>query len=454
MKGFVPTPVRTVDSMIARLFQAKPPRKESRLLDPGCGHGAFIEGVLRWCRRTRSPCPEIVGIDLDPSKLRVAKRVLVGERRVSLVRGNFLTRDLGTFDYIVGNPPYVGIEELSENERARYRKLFLTARGRVDLYLLFWERAMQILRPSGRIVFITPEKFNYVETARPLRSLMGKHHVDELLFAPEDTFPGLTTYPVITVLSGRKSKRETAVRLRNGDVHTVSLPATGDSWQPFIYKSPTLKGSKTLADIVLRVSCGVATGADRTFLFKRDGLPASFAHLLKPTIAGRELRNGHPLPTPTNFLLVPYDDQGNLLPLERLGAAAEYLQQSEVREQLEKRTCVKRKPWYAFHETPPMEEMLRPKLLCKDIAKHPHFWIDREGEIMPLHSTYYIVPPDPRLLDPLAGFLNSREAHDWFYANCQRAANGFLRMQSTVLKRLPVPDDLLVEDSNRHSLAA
>ena len=139
---------------------------------------------------------------------------------------------------------------------------------------------------------------------------------------------------------------------------------------------------------------------------------------------------------------MPYDSDGNLLPLGALGEAAAYLQDAPVRQRLQARTCVERKPWYAFHETPPLAEMLRPKLLCKDIAREPCFWVDERGDLVPLHSTYYIVPADPSLLHPLAEYLNSREAKAWLTANCQRAANGFVRMQSAVLKRLPVPDEL------------
>ncbi|HEV8332163.1 MAG TPA: class I SAM-dependent methyltransferase [Steroidobacteraceae bacterium] len=443
MKGFVLTPPATVDLMVERMFQDRWPRRNSRLLDAGCGHGAFIEGVLRWCRHNQTECPEIVGIELDPTKLLQAKRLLASEERVTLVEGDFLTRDLGSFDYIIGNPPYVGIEELSKDELSQYRHLFQAARGRVDLYLLFWERSIRVLKDAGRIVFITPEKYTYVETARPLRRMMSSYQLDELLYAPEDTFPGLTTYPVIATLTKHSSKRETTIQLRDGTSHTVQLPTTGESWQPVINKSPSLNGAKTLADISLRVSCGVATGSDEMFLFDRAQLPAGFGPFAKPAIAGRDLRPGQPLKVPHRVLVMPYDEQGALLPLDSLGEFADYLQQDAVRARLEARTCARRKPWYAFHETPPLPDMLRPKLVCKDIAKEPYFWLDADGGNVPLHSSYYVVPSVPQLLEPLLHFLNSHEVRNWLFANCQRAANGFVRMQSTVMKKLPVPDKLV-----------
>lgn len=98
-----------------------------------------------------------------------------------------------------------------------------------------------------------------------------------------------------------------------------------------------------------------------------------------------------------------------------------------------------RKPWYAYHETPPLAHIRRPKILCKDITATPFFIADPEGRIVPRHSAYYIVPADPSCLDDLVQYLNSAPARDWLRLHCQRAANGFLRVQSHALKRLPVP---------------
>jgi hypothetical protein len=85
------------------------------------------------------------------------------------------------------------------------RKRYTTAVGRFDLYLLYFERALSLLHPSGRLVFITPEKFLYVETAAPLRRLLASHGIDEIRMVDENTFPNLTTYP--TILPGHHPAR-------------------------------------------------------------------------------------------------------------------------------------------------------------------------------------------------------------------------------------------------------
>ena len=64
------------------------------------------------------------------------------------------------------------------------------------------------------------------------------------------------------------------------------------------------------------------------------------------------------------------------------------------------------------------------------------------GTLVPQHSVYYIVPNDPSKLDDLATYLNSPESRRWLVAHCQRATKGYLRMQSAILKKLPLPAEL------------
>jgi hypothetical protein len=141
-------------------------------------------------------------------------------------------------------------------------------------------------------------------------------------------------------------------------------------------------------------------------------------------------------------MLVPYSSDSRLKPLAEIEALANYLKRSDNQEMLRKRSCTQRKPWYAFHDAPQMADLLRPKILCKDICDDPVFWIDADGAVIPRHSVYYLVPSSAGHIFEMADYLNSASVKAWLLANAQRAANGFLRMQSSVLKRLPVPDDL------------
>ena len=354
---------------------------------------------------------------------------------------------MSRFNYIIGNPPYVSILQLNGREKNEYRSIYRTATGRFDLYMLFFERALESLEPGGRLVLVTPEKFTYVDSAFALRVMLSHYDVRTLELLPEDTFGDLTTYPLITVLEKSRSDGATRIFDRAGTEKAVRIPRGGDSWGPLLNGSIQDFKPEPMTDVLSticeRVSCGVATGADGIFVFEKSELPADFNQFAWPTVSGRDLDISSVRIDTHSVILVPYNADSTLIPLEELGQFAQYLMEPWISTRLWNRTCASRKPWYAFHETPAMSQVLRPKILCKDIARRPTFWIDRSGTTIPRHSTYYIVPRDESILDPLCEYLNGKLAHDWLVENCQRAANGFIRTQSNVLKRLPIPSELV-----------
>lgn len=442
MKGFVPTPEPIVDLMVAKLFLKRPPHSKDTVLDPGCGRGAFIDGIIRWCRKHNTPLPRILGIESDPKFIKQTKEKFSSLSSVRIVEQDFLASLDYKYDYIIGNPPYVSITKLSEQEKSVFRERYATARGRFDLYLLFFERALNCLNPHGRLVFITPEKFLYVETARPLRFMLGKIAVEEIHLVDENIFGELATYPTITTVANSPSPHATRVILRDGRRRDVCLSDDASSWMPFLNGGADKITGHTLKDICVRISCGVATGADAVYVVKTVG--PELKRFAYSTIAGQEISPNDRALTPKHFMLMPYSQNGDLLPETELGELGAYLRQPQRREILLKRTCAVRKPWYAFHETPPLLDILRPKILCKDITRSSFFVIDETGALVPRHSVYYIVPKTPSRIYELATYLNSPRVRFWLTSHCQRATNNFLRLQSHVLKQLPIPDAFLL----------
>ena len=62
----------------------------------------------------------------------------------------------GGFDIVVGNPPYVSAEYISEIEKTFYEKNYYSAYGRQNLYIIFYEKAINLLKENGNLGFITP----------------------------------------------------------------------------------------------------------------------------------------------------------------------------------------------------------------------------------------------------------------------------------------------------------
>lgn len=464
MKGHHPTPPALTEKMARRLFQDNPPEEADRILYPGCGAEApFARAVESICREEGWPVPQGTAVESDPELFGRAKELKL--RHVETCQADFLGPEMlrsemaGPFDYVLGNPPYVPIEGLSEEEKARYRSDFEVAKGRFDLYLLFFERALSLLADGGRLAFVTPEKWEYVETARPLRKMVTSDrahslegspdgrafYVEEINHVSEDAFPKLTAYPSVTTIrkveEGAASEGETQIRRRDGSAGQAELPNGGESWAAAV-RGKDLSGIETgltLGDVTVRVSPGMATGADAVFVFDKEEVPESLVpEWTRPTVSGEELTEGG-ASDPKSVFACPYRIGGTLPAESELGAFGAWA--SQHRERLEERSCVQKggKPWYAWHETPPMQDILRPKIVFKDIAKEPKFWAERTGEIIPRHTVYYLVPEEGVPFEKLLGYLNGPVAKEWMEAHCQRAANGFLRLQSRVLRKLPVP---------------
>lgn len=446
VKGHVPTPPTVVDLMVSKVFYRRSPKPTDLLIDPGCGDGPFIAGVLRYCAARGLEPPKILGVELDPRHLKVARSKFGGARSVHLIEADYLERDLGPADFVLGNPPYVPITDLSQDEKARFRSRYQSAAGRFDLYLLFMEQSIRNLKPNGRLCFITPEKFEYVATAGPLRKLLSCNTVREIHHVSEQTFPGLVTYPAITTLVKRGPSPEwkTRVLSRSGGSSEVALPSDGSPWNGVMNGGQTPADHISLEDVSLRISCGIATGADAIFVMDSSELPPSLRRFARPTVSGRQLARLDDRIEARDVMLLPYDKRGRLLPEQDLGDLRTHLARPDNQRALKARTCFTegKKEWYAFHDTVPMEDLERPKILCKDIAPEPKFWVDEEGGIIPRHSVYYIVPRPDVPLARVLEHLRSEFATEWLRAHTQRAANGYLRLQSSVLRRLPVPAEL------------
>jgi len=444
MKGFVPTPPAIVDLMVVKLFEKTPPKPEDMLLDPGCGRGAFIDGILRWCNKNNREIPRIIGIESDPKHFAIAHEKYSKYPSIQIRHEDFLLHIPGKFNFIIGNPPYVPITGLTEQEKDEYRTLFQSATGRFDLYFLFFEQALNCLEKEGKLVFITPEKYLSVKSASQLRIILSGYCINEIDLIHEQSFENLVTYPAVTTITHKKPDALTMIIFRDGRTKSVQIPNDGTSAFPALYgKTRKKAGYCTLGEVCLRVSCGVATGADAVFVHKKREIPTDLQKFAFPTITGRDLSSGSSEVQSDLEMITPYETNGKLIPENQLGALKFFLLIPENRTRLLKRTCAAKKPWYAFHENPPLAQILQRKILCKDITEKPFFRIDYSGEIVPGHSVYYIIPKNPDHLEPLHDYLNSREVRLWLESNCQRAANGFLRLQSTILKQIPVPFSIL-----------
>ncbi|OGP93484.1 MAG: hypothetical protein A2156_11330 [Deltaproteobacteria bacterium RBG_16_48_10] len=112
------------------------------------------------------------------------------------------------FDVIIGNPPYVRIQTLPKNQVAFFGKQFVSATGNYDIYTLFVERGLQLLKPGGILGFILPHKFFQAAYGQGLRKVISdqKALMEVVNFRDNQIFDQASTYTCLLFL--QKSKEE------------------------------------------------------------------------------------------------------------------------------------------------------------------------------------------------------------------------------------------------------
>jgi len=111
--------------------------------------------------------------------------------------------DDGGFDVVIGNPPYVRVDSLIKDDKDYWKDTFATAYGKYDLYYLFFELAMRLLKPNGILAFITPNRFCTNSTGERLRErLLAKGRVVITSLSRLPVFDDAANYPVVTIVYG------------------------------------------------------------------------------------------------------------------------------------------------------------------------------------------------------------------------------------------------------------
>lgn len=125
----------------------------------------------------------------------------------------------GGFDIVIGNPPYLLIQNIEDkNLVAYYKRHFSVACYKVDLYHLFIEYGVNILKNNGTLTYINPSNFltnNYTITLRNF--LLRSNSLYEVINIEDSVFSANVNTCIIKVIKGvipdRKIKYKTACLL-------------------------------------------------------------------------------------------------------------------------------------------------------------------------------------------------------------------------------------------------
>lgn len=478
-------------------------------VEPACGAGAFLgplaERLSASCKRDGRPITRarhaLRAYDLLPRNLEKGRAVAIEilsrdgwpQAQIEEVTaawlnvGDYLLMPHGdrSVDFVVGNPPYIRIEDVPDARMRAYRQACRTMTGRSDIYVGFYEVALSSLRTGGKLGFICADRWMRNQYGRVLRQLIADKYDLEAVIGMHDVDAfeeQVSAYPAITVIhrghQGAAIVADTTARfgmrdasaildyIQSGESETVAndryeiarLPHWfdgDDSWpagnpkqlaviEHLTDKFPALEDAQTGT----RVGIGVATGADEVFVTKTP-LDIEDDRLL-PLAMVRDLATGR-LAWSGHYLVNPWTDQGALVRLSEYPRLAKYLSENGL--QLKKRHIAGKSPanWYRTIDKVNSALTGRAKLLIPDMRLTIHPVLD-DGTTYPHHNLYYVVS-DTWDMRVLGGLLLSRVAQAFIEAYAVKMRGGTLRFQAQYLRRIRVPRQSDLTERDRRELA-
>jgi len=308
----------TPDYIIDFIISEIQPKENDSNLDPSCGCGAFLVGLTDYYKRTfNKPIKKIIkenifGADILEYNIHRAKLILTiyalqnGERlkdsdfnlyHQDSLRTNWKT----SFDNIAGNPPYVKFQDLTDANRSYLADHWSTAEGGAfNLYFAFFELGHKLLKPSGKLGYITPNNYFTSLAGEALRQYFSRHKCLTRIidFSHKKVFDA-QTYTAITFLNKQPNDAIIYDRIKDGYCPELFLANANGSpnrlenlnvkkWR--LLKTEEQQNIKTIETIgkpigkLFDICAGIATLKDEVFFI--DGSRQKNGCYLKTTGRG------------------------------------------------------------------------------------------------------------------------------------------------------------------------
>lgn len=397
-------------------------------------------------------------------------------------QGDFLLKHFTqSFDFVVGNPPYVRQEMIPDELLTEYRRQYTTLYDRADLYIPFIEKALLLLGARGALGFICSDRWMKNRYGGPLREFVTrgyhlKYYVD-MVDTPAFT-SDVIAYPAITVIErgaaagtrvahrpeiSEAALSALAVRMKAG---AESLPGTAvrevqdvtSGAEPWLLEEDGLatlelvrrleKRFPLLEEAGCKVGIGVATGADRIFIGPMEELDVEPCRKL-PLVMTRDIEEGS-VKWRGLGVINPFHDDGTVVKLEDFPRLKAYFEQHGAA--LRERHVARKNAsaWYRTIDKITPSLTATPKLLIPDIKGDAHIVLE-SGSCYPHHNLYYITSSEWDLR-ALQAVLQSGIARLFISTYSTKMRGGFLRFQAQYLRRIRLPHWRTVSESQRAAL--
>ncbi len=368
------------------------------------------------------------------------------------------------FDAVIGNPPYVRQELLSEH-KSYFATHFQVYHGVADLYSYFIEKGISLLNNTGLFGFIVANKWMRANYGEPLRRWLKRQQILQIIdFGDLPVFAEATTYPCILICRKQEEQREfTAVNVKTlvfdsleqyVEANKVNLEkdlldnagwnlASGAEIR--LLKKIQSRGIPLGEYVKGNIYYGIKTGLNEAFVIDRETCdrliaedPRS-AEIIKPFLAGRDIKR-YQKPQSDKYLI--FTKRG--IDINRYPAIKKHLEPFKKRLMPKPKdfTGAKwegRKPgsykWYEIQDAIDYyEEFEKPKIIFPDIALRMqatsdlnYYYCGNTAYILPLYDDFLIC------------ILNSKLIEFLYRMTSTSIRGDYLRFIRQYLEVIPIP---------------
>jgi len=392
-----------------------------KILENSCGDGNVLFVIVeryiddgRACGFTDAEICEglskhIYGIEIDNIQYRKCidkLDKLVSNKGIEKVNWNIMNKDYlrwkctERFQFVVGNPPYITYQELSEKERSFVRKKFETCeKGKFDYCYAFIEKSIDCLDCDGKMSYLIPSSIFKTVFGEKLREFIKPHLREIYDYTQGKVFDNALVKSAIMVLS--KVDAGTTLRyynMENKDKVTIPTTSLREKW--FFTKHNT-PGTRRFGDY-FQVAHVVATLLNESFVLKAENYVETEEYyqcngrniektVVRESATPRTLRykKVEKIIFPYRYekgKLVKYTEEqfGNIFP-----GAEEYL--NDFREQLDERESDSSSSWFEYGRSQALAGLNRRKLLISTVITEKVVVYMLRRKCIP-YAGMYIVP--------------------------------------------------------------
>lgn len=400
----------------------------------------------------------------------------------------------GGFDVVVGNPPYVKLQNFRRvhadmaafltrdpQQGGQYES---TQTGNFDLYLPFIEKGIALLNRSGRLGYIAPSLWPGNEYGAGLRGKIGRGRnlYGWIDFGSYQVFDEAITYTALQFFSRAESDAVRIARAPDGNVpenpwmgNDCVLPydriAFGDRW--LLVTGPERDLIDRLSETCFNLGDprttrhifqGLITSKDEVYHLTRrrpgrydctpkgDGAPMPYEvqiedTIMKPLVSGAEAKR-YMAPETDTYLLFPYRSDRDGVRLisapemaEEYPRAWAYLRTWEQELRARENGAFDDNEWWRFGRHQNLDKQEIAKLIVAQTVPALRVCADPAGEFYINNVRVNgIVPADRQGLWYLLGVLNSATADFVFRRIAKPKGGGYFEANRQFIAPLPVPD--------------